>query len=52
MHAGTVLMGQALDTLNTGTQSGDYAAMHEATTLLREGLAQFDSGIAARRALA
>ena len=52
MHAGTVLMGQALDTLNAGTQSGDYAAMHEATTRMREGIAQLESGIAARRALA
>ena len=52
MHAGTMLMGQALDALNIGARSENYAAMHEATTLLREGLAQFDSGIAVRRALA
>ena len=52
MHAGSVLMGQALDTLNAGTQSGDYAAMHDAITRLREGTAQLESGIAARRALA
>ncbi len=52
MHAGSVLMGQALDTLNAGTQSGDYTAMHEAITRLREGTAQLESGIAARRALA
>ncbi len=52
MHTGTVLMGQALDTLNAGTQTGDYAAMHEAMTTLREGVAQLESGIAARRALA
>jgi hypothetical protein len=52
MHAGAMLMGQALDTLNAGTQSGNYAAMHEATTRLREGLAQLESGVAARRALA
>lgn len=51
MHTGTALMGQALDALNAGTQSGDYAAMHQATTLLREGVAQLESGIAARRAL-
>jgi len=51
MHAGSVLMGQALDTLNAGTQSNDYAAMHEATARLREGTAQLESGIAARRAL-
>ncbi|MCX6952555.1 MAG: hypothetical protein NTV51_10385 [Verrucomicrobia bacterium] len=52
MHTGAMLMGQALDTLNAGTQSGNYAAMHEATTRLREGLAQLESGVAARRALA
>jgi len=52
MHAGVKLMGQALDTLNAGTRSGDYAAMHEAMTRLREGAAQLESGIAARRALA
>lgn len=52
MHAGAMLIGQALDSLNAGTQSGDYAAMHEATTRLREGTAQLESGIAARRALA
>ena len=52
MHAGAMLIGQALDTLNAGTQSSDYAAMHEATTRLREGTAQLESGIAARRALA
>ena len=52
MHAGSVLMGHALDSLNTGTQSGNYAAMQEAATRLREGIAQMESGIAARRALA
>ena len=52
MHTGTMLMGQALDSLNAGTQSGDYAAMHEAMTRLREGAAQLESGIASRRALA
>ncbi len=51
MRAGTMLMGEALDTLNAATQSGDYAAMHEAATRLREGIAQFESGAAARRAL-
>lgn len=51
MHSGTMLMGQALDSLNAGTQSGNYAAMHEAMARLREGAAQLESGIAARRAL-
>ena len=48
MHAGTMLMGQALDSLNASALSGDYAAMHEAMTRLREGAAQLESGIAAR----
>ena len=52
MNAGTVLIGQALDTLNAGTQAGDYAAMHDSMIRLREGAAQLESGIAARRALA
>lgn len=52
MHTGTMLMGQALDALNAATPSNDYVAMHEAMRLLREGAAQLDSGIAARRALA
>ena len=52
MNAGSVLMGQALDSLNASTQSGDYAAMRDAATHLREGIAQLESGIAARRALA
>ena len=52
MYAGSSLIGQALDALNAGTVSGDYAAMHKATLLLREGTAQLESGIAARQALA
>ena len=52
MQAGTKLMGHALDMLNAGAQSGDYAAMHEAMTGLREGVAELESGITARRALA
>jgi ferredoxin-NADP reductase len=52
MHAGSVLMGQALDSLNAATQSGDFTAMQDAATRLREGIAQLESGIAARRALA
>ena len=52
MNAGTVMIGQSLDALNSGAQSGDYAAMQDAATHLREGIAQLESGIAARRALA
>ncbi len=52
MRDGSTLMGQALDTLGQGATSGDYAAMQEAATRLREGIGQLESGIAARRALA
>ena len=52
MRSGTMLMGQALDSLNAGTQSGNHAAMQEAMARLREGAAQLESGIAARQALA
>ncbi|MDI1314878.1 MAG: hypothetical protein PSV43_22130, partial [Prosthecobacter sp.] len=52
MRTGTALMGQALDTLNAAAQSNDYAAMHDATIRLREGIAQLESSISARRALA
>ena len=52
MHAGAALIAQAFDALNAGTQTDDYAAMHEAMTRLREGTAQLESGIAARHALA
>ena len=52
MHAGAKLIGRALDTLNAVTQAGDNAAMQEAIARLREGTAQLESGIAARRALA
>lgn len=51
MQAGSVLIGQALDSLNAAALSGDYATMHDATTRLREGTGQLESGIAARRAL-
>ena len=52
MHTGTILMVQAIDDLTVSTRSDNYPAMHEATRLLREGVAQFESGTAARRALA
>ena len=52
MNAGAAIIGQSLGTLNNGAQSGDYAAMQDAATHLREGIAQLETGIAARRALA
>ena len=52
MRSGTALMTQALDELARAQAAADYAAMHDATLKLHEGMAQFDSGIAAKRALA
>jgi ferredoxin-NADP reductase len=45
-------MTQALDELAQAEAAGDYGAMHDATLRLHEGMAQLDSGIAAKRALA
>ena len=52
MQSGLATMGSALDRLNAGLTASDFAAMQDATTTVREGLAQFESGVAARRALA
>jgi ferredoxin-NADP reductase len=52
MKAGTALMSQGLERLANAAPGDDYAAMQEATARLREGLALFDSGLAAHRALA
>ena len=52
MKAGAAIIGQSLETLNNGAQSGDYARMQDAAVHLREGIGQLESGVAARRALA
>ena len=52
MLVGTRLMGQALDALAMAEASENFTAMHQAMNSLREGTAQLESGIAARRALA
>lgn len=52
MRSGLTLLGSGLDRLHEGAAASDFAAMQEATATLREGLAQFESGLAARRALA
>ena len=52
MLVGTKMMGQALDALLQAEESENFAAMHHAMNSLREGTAQLESGIAARRALA
>jgi ferredoxin-NADP reductase len=52
MKAGAALMSQGLDKLSNAAAGDDYAAMQEATAQVREGLALFESGLAAHRALA
>ena len=51
MKAGTALMGQGLDRLANSAAGDDFAAMQTATEQVREGLARFDSGLAAHRAI-
>jgi hypothetical protein len=51
MKAGTALMSSGLGKLSDSTSDEDYAAMQQATAQVREGLAQFEAGIAARRVL-
>lgn len=50
--AGTAMMSDAFQRLASATQSQDAAAMQDANALVREGLAQFESGVALRGALA
>ncbi len=52
MRAGTALLSRGLDELSGAVASDDFAAMQGATARMREGLAQFESGLAAHRALA
>ena len=52
MKQGTVLMGEGLKALSQAASSNDFIAMQEATRTLHEGLSQFESGLAAHRALA
>ena len=51
MTSGTSLMAEGLDQLVRVAPTNDFAAMQEAIATLREGLARFDSGLAAHRAL-
>ena len=51
MQLGTELMVQAMDRLNRAAATDDFQIMQESVSQLREGLAQFDSGLAARRAI-
>ncbi|MFA6047024.1 MAG: hypothetical protein WC718_18735, partial [Phycisphaerales bacterium] len=52
MKSGTDLMAEALDQLVKSAPTNDYSAMQAATAKLREGVARFDSGLAAHRAIA
>jgi hypothetical protein len=52
MHSGVALMNDSLDYLLQATEQQNYTAMQAGTANLREGLARFESGLAAQRALA
>lgn len=51
MRSGVAMMNESLDYLLQATEQQNYTAMQTATTNLREGLARFESGLAAQRAL-
>lgn len=51
MVAGTRLLGEGFDALSQSAASDDFAAMQSATEKIREGLGDFESGLAAHRAL-
>lgn len=52
MQSGTTLMAEGFDRLVRAAPTDDFKGMQEAVALLREGMARFDSGLAANRALA
>ncbi len=52
MIQGTRLLAEGLDALSTAAANDDFALMQSATANMREGLSQFESGVAARRAIA
>lgn len=52
MRSGVALLSEGLDRLGAATENENYPAMQEATAQVREALGQFESGLAARRALA
>ncbi|MFQ5733644.1 MAG: ferredoxin--NADP reductase, partial [Planctomycetaceae bacterium] len=52
MLDGTRLLSEGLDELSQAAETDDFAAMQKATAKVREGLSQFESGLAAHRALA
>lgn len=52
MRSAVALLSEGLEKLARATENEDYAAMQEATAQVREALARFESGLAAKRALA
>ena len=52
MQSGVALMNESLDYLLQATEQQNYTAMEAGTASLREGLARFESGLAAQRTLA
>ena len=52
MRSAVALMSAGLDKLAAATEIEDYAAMQDATGQVREAVARFESGLAARRVLA
>lgn len=52
MKQGTALMAEGLKSLSQSASTNDFLAMQEATRKLHEGMSQFESGLAAHRALA
>lgn len=52
MQEGTALLSKGLDQLAQAAETGDNAAMQEALVQVREGLQRFESGLAAKRAVA
>jgi ferredoxin-NADP reductase len=51
MTAGTRMFSDGLDALTGALETDDYAAAQGATATMREGLAQFETGLAAGRAI-
>ncbi|MHB0960134.1 MAG: hypothetical protein ACYC0X_20910 [Pirellulaceae bacterium] len=52
MRSGVALMNESLDHLLEAASAENYSAMQASSASLREGLARFESGLAAKRALA
>ena len=52
MRSGVDLMNESLDHLLQASSAENYTAMQTSSANLREGLARFESGLAAKRALA